>query len=481
MNAAARRPARLGRLLPRPASLRGRVTLTALALLAVVVVVLFVAVDLALSARLNAEARTRLTDRAALATQLDGTLTPQQLVDRLRGDGVTAQLCTSGTSDCVVADPAPVPSRPPGPVGRPRGPVPPAAPPTSVQSAGSVLYVRATLAGGQVLTLSTDTTQISSALHRLVIFEAIGGVVALALAGLLLSRLSQIALRPLDDMTVVARQITAGDRGRRLHVTRSDTELGRTAAAFDGMLDELEAALGAASAAEARMRAFLGDASHELRTPLSGLRASAENLLRENPDRTERERIAVGMVRETQRASRLVEDLLAIARLDQGLDLRYEDVDLTELVRHELERARQRSTDLHFELHAPGRIPAPGDPVRLGQIIANLLDNACHATPPGGSITVEIAQQTNGASVVVADTGSGVPAAAREHIFERFARLDASRSRRTGGAGLGLPIARGLARAHGGDLAYLDRKGSTGAAFRLSLPVASSAQPDAQR
>lgn len=350
-----------------------------------------------------------------------------------------------------------------------------------MQSAGSVLYVRTTLAGGQALTLSTDTTQIASALQRLVIFEAIGGVVALAVAGLLLSRLSQVALRPLDDMTVVARQITAGDRGRRLHVTHSDTELGRTAAAFDGMLDELEAALSAASAAETRMRAFLGDASHELRTPLSGLRASAENLLRENPDRAERERIAVGMVRETQRASRLVEDLLAIARLDQGLDLRYEHVDLAELARHELDRARQRSTDLHFELHAPGCVPAPGDPVRLGQIIDNLLDNARHATPPGGSITVEIGLQANWAGVVVADTGSGVPVAVREHIFERFARLDASRSRRTGGAGLGLPIARGLARAHGGDLAYLDRKGSVGAAFRLSLPVVGSARPDAQR
>jgi len=168
-----------------------------------------------------------------------------------------------------------------------------------------------------------------------------------------------------------------------------------------------------------------------------------------------------------------------VARLDQGLSLRYERVDLTALARHELDRIRLRGADLHFQLLAPERAPVLGDPLRLEQIIANLLNNACHATPAGGTITVEIRREGDRASVTVSDTGRGVPAAAREHIFERFARLDVSRSRRTGGAGLGLPIARGLARAHGGDLTYLDRNGSPGAAFQVNLPVARRA-PQAQ-
>ena len=333
-----------------------------------------------------------------------------------------------------------------------------------------MLYVRATLDNGQVLTLSTDTTQITSALHRLIVLEVIGAAVALVLAGLLLSRLSRVALRPLEDMTAVARRIAAGDRGRRLHVASTDSELGRTAAAFDAMLDELEAALAAAGAAEARMRAFLGDASHELRTPLAALQINAESLLRENPDRGERERIAVGMVRETQRAGRLVEDLLAIARLDQGLELRREHVDLAELVRHEEERARLLGPDQQFRLDGPERAPVLGDPLRLGQIFANLLDNARHATPPGGAITVDLGGTDGWVTATVSDTGTGVPAADRERIFKRFTRLDSSRSRATGGAGLGLPIARGLARAHGGDLVYLTD--TAGGSFQVRIPAA---------
>jgi len=453
--------------------LRGRVTVTTLALLTAILIVLFIAVDVALNSRLQAEARTRLTDRVGLAGQLSTTLPAQQVVDRLRGDGVTAQLCTPGASTCVVADTAAAPPEPPGPAAGRKGPAqrPPPPPAAPVQSAGSVLYVRATLGNGQVLTLSTDTTQITSALHRLILLEAIGGAVALVLAGLLLSRLSRIALRPLDDMTTVARRIAAGDRGRRLNVGRSDSELGRTAEAFDTMLDELEAALATAGAAEARMRDFLGDASHELRTPLAALQINAESLLRDHPDRAERERIAVGMVRETQRAGRLVEDLLAIARLDQGVELRQEPVDLVELLRQELDRARLLGPDRHFQLDSAAHAVVPGDPLRLGQIFANLLDNARHATPSGGHITLELTSTDGWVIVTVSDTGAGVPPADRDRVFERFSRLDSSRSRATGGAGLGLPIARGLVRAHGGDLVYVD--GAEGASFRVSIPAMS--------
>jgi len=463
--------------LPRPQSLRGRVTWAVLALLAVILVVLFTAVDIALSARLQGDARTRLTDRVALAAQLDPQLSAQQLVDRLRGDGVTARLCVRDGGACVAAasDPAPPGRRsPPGGEARPRRTAATQAD-VPVETAGSVIFVRTELRGNQVLTLSLDTTQITDALHRLIVLEVVGGLLALLLAGLASARVSRAALRPLEDLTALAGQIAAGDRGRRLGHHRTDSELGRTAAAFDSMLDELEAALATANAAEAGMRSFLADASHELRTPMAGLQANAELLLREELDRPERERVAVAMIRETRRAARLVDDLLTMARLGQGgVRLATERVDLARLAEAEVARARTLAPALTFTVTAPPAAePGPvvlGDPLRLGQILTNLLDNARHATPAGGTVTVDVRRRGGQVLLEVADTGPGVPATERALIFERFGRGDASRSRDTGGAGLGLPIARGLAVAHGGELTYADSP--AGARFQVDLPAA---------
>ena len=470
----------------RSLSLQARVTWVVIALLGVVLVSLFTAVDIALSSRLHAEARTRLTDRVALARELQDERSTQRLVDRLEGDGVVARLCVRDGAECVAAAAQP---GPPGPGAARQGPgrwggrqAPPApAPDVEVEQSGSVLFVSTELSGRRVLTLSLDTTQITDALNRLIFLEVAGGLVALLLAGLAASRLARTALRPLADMTTLARRIAAGDRGRRLGAAgsgpdkrrgaaaepaptafRPGTELGRTAAAFDAMLDELEAA-------EARMRAFLSDASHELRTPLAGLQANAELLLREDPDRAERERVAVAMVRESRRAARLVDDLLTMARLGQGVPIVAEPVDLMRLAGPEVERARTLAPDLTVELTGPAGVIVQGDPVRLGQIVTNLLDNARHATPAGGTVTVSVRRPAGRVWLDVADTGPGVAPADRGLIFERFGRGDVSRSRNTGGAGLGLPIARGLAQAHGGDLTYVDT--GPGARFRLDLPA----------
>jgi two-component system, OmpR family, sensor kinase len=443
-------------------SLRTRVTWAVLALLTAVLIVLFTVVDLVLSARLHADARTRLTDRAALAAQLDPQLSAQQLVDRLRGDGVTVRLCVRDGGGCATAaaDPPPPGRRNlPGPA-RQR----PAGPRTElpVETAGSVIFVRTELRGNQLLTLSLDTTQITDAVHRLVVLEVIGGLLALLLAGLAAARLSGTALRPLEDMTALAGQIAAGDRGRRLGHPRTDSELGRTAAAFDSMLDELEAA-------ESGMRSFLADASHELRTPVAGLQANAELLLREDLDRNEREQVAVAMIRETRRAGRLVDDLLTMARMG-GVQLALARVDLVQLAQTEVSRTRTLAPSLDVSVSGETAAFVNGDPVRLGQILTNLLDNARNATPAGGSVTVEVRRAGDRVLLEVADSGPGVPAAERELIFERFGRGDASRSRNTGGAGLGLPIARGLAVAHGGALTYVES--TAGARFRVELPAA---------
>lgn len=456
-------------LVRRPASLRGRVTLTVLGLLAVLLVVLFVVVDLALGARLRADLQTRLTDRVTLARQLDASLSPQQLVDQLRGDGVTAQLCTQGQG-CVVTDPAPPAPRAGDGQAVPKPPKH-APTPVAVHQSGGTMFVQTALGDGQLLTLSADGSAVPATLSRLIVLEAVGGAAALLLAALLLGRLVGVALHPLDQMTALARRIAAGDRGRRLRTGRPDTELGRTAIAFDAMLDELEAALGAARAAEARMRGFLSDASHELRTPLAALQAAVENVLRTDPARPDREVALAGAVRETTRAARLVDDLLTAARLDEPVPLQLEPVDLTALARGEVERLQLLAPQLTVTLDTPSALPVVADPARIGQILSNLLDNARHATPPGGKITVTVAASDRRAVLDVADTGPGVPFADRERIFDRLVRLDMARSRSTGGAGLGLPIARALARAHGGDLRYDADPATPGARFRLVLPL----------
>lgn len=163
-----------------------------------------------------------------------------------------------------------------------------------------------------------------------------------------------------------------------------------------------------------------------------------------------------------------------MARLGQGgVRLATERVDLARLAEAEVARARTLAPLLTFTVTAPATEPGPvvlGDPLRLGQILTNLLDNARHATPAGGTITVDVRRSGGRVLLEVADTGPGVPATERALIFERFGRGDASRSRDTGGAGLGLPIARGLAVAHGGELTYAGSP--AGARFQVDLPAA---------
>lgn len=489
-------PAPAVRRLRPPASLRGRVVLGVLALLLVLLTGLFTTVDLLLQAKLRTDLRTRLTDRVALATQLNGALSSQDLVNRLRGDGVSALLCdprstsatpTDSSPRCVTADsgpPAPAQDRTgQSPGGRAAtGPRPKAAAParprnTTVESAGSTLFVRTVLPKtDQSLTLSVDSSQIGSTLNRLIVLEIVGGLVALVVAALLLVRLVGTALRPLDDMTSLARRIGAGDRGRRLGTGRPDTELGRTATSFDDMLDALESALAEAAAAETRLRSFLSDVSHELRTPLAGLAATTETLLRHEPGAVDREHAYVTLVRETRRASRLVDDLLTVTRLDTGMSLAAEPVDVAEVAAQELARVHLLAPGIRTALHTDGPMVVDGDPVRLAQIIGNLLDNARTAGGPSGSITVELTRADGWWCVDVVDDGPGVPRQDRERIFDRLVRLDGSRARDRGGFGLGLSIARALARAHGGDLVCTEPVGR-GARFRLTLP----AQPTADR
>jgi two-component system, OmpR family, sensor kinase len=449
----------------RTVSLRRRVTVVTIAVLTVVLagVVLVVngAFDHAAASSLDAV----LLDRAQLgqqaARQGDG---PQALLRRVNGREVNATL--------VLAD------------GRTYGQLPQGRSVEQAQAEGAkVRRVRLLVPGqlnGAVLTLVADAPLLNNArtaLLRVLLLTALGALVVTAAALVIAVR---FALGPLDAMTTLARSISRGGRGRRLSPTRTDTELGRTAQAFDEMLDALEgaerqaqAAEHASKASEAHTRRFVADAAHELRTPIAGVQAVAERVLHLNADADpqERERLSLLLVQEARRASQLVHDLLDLARLDTGVQLHRERVDLQELAGRQVDRVRVQYPQLRVEM--TGAAPEVfADPDRVLQILANVVDNACQASPQDGTVTIELSASAGFAEVLVRDTGPGVPPEHRERIFDRLVRLDDARDRRAGGSGLGLAIARGFARAHGGDLTCVSPPpGAGGAWFRLTLPA----------
>jgi two-component system OmpR family sensor kinase len=456
----------------RTRSLRTRVTVVVLVFVAAMLLVLGVATDLALQARLEGELRQRLADRATFASVLVGQVSSSELVDRLEGDGVSVSLRTS--DGAVVAkgplrpdgNPAPVPPAPPAP--KKRGKAAPAPP---VTKSGEILQVSTTLSDGSAITLLADAGDVRRTLDQVRTTLLVAGVALLVLAALTLGPVIGRALRPLDQMTATARSITAGDRGRRLRPDQPDTELGRTATAFDAMLDEVEGAETSAVAAEHRLRTFLSDAAHELRTPLTGVQAAAERLLRGDGDRASTEELSVTVIREARRAGRLVDDMLTMARIDSGLELDRAPHDLRPLAERVAATAELRHPGSSITVAGAPDLLAPVDPDRLVQVLTNLVENALAAAGPAATVQLRLGSTGDRAVVDVRDDGPGIPEADRDRVFERLVRLDPARSSPTG-SGLGLPIARGIAEAHGGSLALVTDAQDTGpgAHFRLELP-----------
>jgi signal transduction histidine kinase len=222
-----------------------------------------------------------------------------------------------------------------------------------------------------------------------------------------------------------------------------------------------------------RQRAFIADASHELKTPLTLIRVDTEVLGGNLQDPDDRE-LAEEVLAETDRMSAILADLLTMARLDAGvLDVACKPFDLSNLVREEAERFKVRATreGVRLEVRAPDELLATGDPARTGQILAALLDNALRFTPSGGSVEVTAREQDGQVEATVTDTGPGISPEHLPHVFERFYRAEAARSRADGGGtGIGLAIARGLTRAQEGQLEAENVKDS-GAVFRFKLPA----------
>jgi signal transduction histidine kinase len=247
-------------------------------------------------------------------------------------------------------------------------------------------------------------------------------------------------------------------------------EVARLGHAFDTMVGRLVAALEA-------QRRFVADASHELRTPLAAMRVELDVSLRHR-HRTDAERQVLQSVREdVDRMSRTVDNLITLARADEGrLDLRGEEVDLDQALDEAARPLRALAEAKRVRLRTVGE-PARthGDEQRLQHALTNLIENAIKFTPPGGEVTLSSWQRGDEVGVTVSDTGPGIPVQARPHVFDRFYRVDRSRSRESGGSGLGLAICREIATAHGGRV-WVESEEGKGSAFSLALPAENGAE-----
>jgi two-component system OmpR family sensor kinase len=315
--------------------------------------------------------------------------------------------------------------------------------------------------GQGTLVVAIPTTEAEATLRRLVGIELLVTAGVLLGVGLLAAWLVRVGLRPLDDIGQTAGAIAAGDLSKRVEPDDDRTEVGRLGRSLNAMLAQIEAAFEERRASEARLRRFVADASHELRTPLTSIRGYAELFRRGADERPED--LARSMSRieaEAERMGILVDDLLLLARLDQGRPLEREHVDLARIAADAVDAARVIDGERPLDVEAPERAPMIGDALRLRQVVDNLLDNARVHTPAGTPIHVRVSHTDGETCVVVADEGPGMEAEIAARAFERFYRGDPARARSTGGAGLGLAIVAAIVEAHGGTVAVLDEPGT---------------------
>ncbi|WP_186777795.1 sensor histidine kinase [Streptomyces salinarius] len=327
---------------------------------------------------------------------------------------------------------------------------------------------------------AVPTDDVTETIRTLVLVEAsvtAAGLVAASLAGAVIVG---VATRPLRRVAATAGRVSelplhAGEVNLDERVPESEcdphTEVGRVGSALNRMLDHVHGALHARQQSETRVRQFVADASHELRTPLASIRGYAE-LTRRGRERVGPDtRHALGRIEsEAGRMTLLVEDLLLLARLDAGRPLEFGRTDLVPLVVDTVSDARAAGLDHTWRLDLPDE-PAlvSADPARLQQVLVNLLGNARNHTPPGTTVTARVRGAGEWLCVDVEDDGPGIPAALLPHVFERFARGDSARSRATGSTGLGLAIVQAVTAAHGGGVTVDSAPGRT--VFTVYLPA----------
>ena len=334
--------------------------------------------------------------------------------------------------------------------------------------------------------IGLSTADVTSTVNTLIVVEVsvtAAGLVAAGIAGYVLVG---IATRPLRKVAATATRVSelplhSGEVTLDERVPESETdphtEVGRVGAALNRMLDHVHGALHARQQSEMRVRQFVADASHELRTPLASIRGYAELTRRGREQTGPDTRHALARIEsEADRMTLLVEDLLLLARLDAGRPLRFEQTDLVPLVVDTVSDARAAGRDHNWRLELPDE-PAlvSADAARLQQVLVNLLANARTHTPPGTTVTIRVQRRGPWLCVDVHDDGQGIPAELLPHVFERFARGDSARSRTTGSTGLGLAIVQAVATAHGGAVTVDSVPGRT--VFTMHVPAFTPRRP----
>jgi two-component system OmpR family sensor kinase len=339
---------------------------------------------------------------------------------------------------------------------------------------GGSYRVRASIepqAPSYILIIAASLDDVDSTLHQLLWIELLVTALVLAAIAALGLWVIRLSLRPLEAIGATAAAIAGGDLTRRIERAEQKTEVGRLGLALNAMLSQIEAAFNAREASERKLRRFVADASHELRTPLTAVRAYAELFTRGAASRPDDlARSMSGISREAERMSILVDDLLLLARLDEGRPLEQEKVELADVVGEAVDAAQVVEPDRPITLELE---PATviGDRERLRQIIDNLLANVRAHAGSETPVRIDLRRVDGNAEISVADAGPGLSEEQASHVFERFYRADSSRARASGGAGLGLSIVAAVAHAHGGSVSAQSMPGE-GATFSIELPLA---------
>ncbi|QIK62077.1 two-component sensor histidine kinase [Leucobacter viscericola] len=334
--------------------------------------------------------------------------------------------------------------------------------------------------GGVAMIVGLPLASVEQTISSLGINMALVAIAGCLVFGFLAAWYVRHELRPLEKVADAAEGIaeTPLERGE-VHLQHAEEpgpnaagEVTRLVSGFNSMIDQVTQAFRARHDSEEKVRRFVSDASHELRTPLASIRGYSELTRRMSLELPKDAEYALGRIEsESVRMTDLVEDLLLLARIDEGQELTSQPVDLTTLVSDAVNDAAVAGPDHEWlfdpEQNGAGAVTVTGDPARLQQVLVNLLANARIHTPEGTTVSVSLSEDTNWATVCVHDDGPGIPAEQLPKLFERFARGDASRTRATGSTGLGLAIIDAIVGAHGGELRVTSEPGDTSFIVRL--------------
>jgi heavy metal sensor kinase len=405
------------------------------------------------------------TGEAAVASEIETLYAPEQS-DRFirvgRWDG--SLLYVSGPPNDQSFNPAEIP-----PV-HPHGSQPEFGRKAETPGGSALLIATfqiATPNGGYLVEVGTPAEPLDSFVRQMALLLGVGLPIVVLVAASGGYVLVRRALRPVDRMAGKAELITQHNLGERLPVTPTGDELERLAESLNRMITRLDDAF-------QNSKRFVADASHELRTPLTILRGELEGLVQESRAQSELADRLGSLLEEVERLSQIVERLIALSKLDAGeAQSEWMRFNLETVAKATAEQMTLLADDKRISItcEADGPVAVDGDRARIKQVVVNLLDNAIKYTPEGGAVHLRIVAAGRHAVLEVTDTGIGIPETALPHVFDRFFRVDPSRSRQPDGAGLGLAIVRSICNAHGGAIEVESAVGR-GSRFRIKFPLA---------